>query len=203
MSSDPNDQVLAMQRNLAAKTGVSWPEWLQRGRAAGSSKHGEIVKHLKTVHGIGHGYANLIAHLLKQDASADTGEAGGAVPTVGDGSSPVDDLVAAQYAGKKADLRPIYERLAAAVAAFGDDVELAPKKTYVSLRRKKQFGLVQPSTATRVDVGLNLKGRATSERLEASGSFNAMVTHRVRLSSAADVDASLLGWLREAYDAAG
>ena len=89
------------------------------------------------------------------------------------------------------------------MAAFGDDVELAPKKTYVSLRRKKQFGLVQPSTATRVDVGLNLEGRATSERLEASGSFNAMVTHRVRLSSAADVDASLLGWLREAYDAAG
>ena len=140
MSSDPNDQVLAMQRNLAAKTGVSWPEWLQRGRAAGSSKDGEIVKHLKTVHGIGHGYANLIAHLLKQDASADTGEAGGAVPTVGDGSSPVDDLVAAQYAGKKADLRPIYERLAAAVAAFGDGLELAPEKVRPRRRRSQRRG---------------------------------------------------------------
>jgi hypothetical protein len=31
------------------------------------------------------------------------------------------------------------------------------------------------------DVGLNLKGVRPKGRLEASGSFNAMVTHQVRL----------------------
>ena len=67
-------------------------------------------------------------------------------------------------------------------------------------RRSKQFGLVQPSTATRVDVGLNLKGTAPKGRLEASGSFNSMCTHRVRVETAKDVDAELLGWLRKAYD---
>ena len=189
MSSNPQDQVLVMQRNLAEKTGVSWPQWLARAREAGSEKHGEIVKHLKTAHGLTHGYANLIAHSLKQEAAG--------------GPAPEDDLINAQYAGNKAALRPIYDRLAAAVAAFGGDVELAGKKTYVSLRRKKQFGLVQPSTATRLDVGLNLKGKATTERLEASGSFNAMVSHRVRVSSLDEIDATLLGWLREAYEAAG
>lgn len=70
----------------------------------------------------------------------------------------------------------------------------------LSLRRSKQFGLIQPSTATRVDVGLNLKGTAPKGRLEASGSFNSMCTHRVRLEAAKDVDAELIGWLRKAYD---
>jgi uncharacterized protein DUF5655 len=81
-------------------------------------------------------------------------------------------------------------------------VELSPKKAYVSLRRSKQFGLIQPSAATRLDVGLNLKGVAAKGRLEASGSFNSMCSHRVRLSSAAEVDDELLGWLQRAYEGA-
>lgn len=151
------------------------------------AKHGEIVKLLKEKHGMGHGYANLVAMMaLKADAPEPAG----------------DDLVAAQYAGKKAGLRPAYDKLAAAVAKFGKDVEFAPKKTYVSLRRTKQFALVQPSTADRLDVGINLKGIAAKGRLEASGSFNAMVSHRVRVAGEKDVDAELLGWLRAAYDQA-
>jgi hypothetical protein len=99
-------------------------------------------------------------------------------------------------------LRPIYEALIAAVESFGDDVEIAPKRTYVSLRRKKQFGLIQPSTATRVDVGINLKGVEPAGRLEKSGSFNSMCTHRVRLTEPGQVDDDLIGWLRQAYDQA-
>ena len=88
------------------------------------------------------------------------------------------------------------------IAAFGKDVDLSPKKAYVSLRRSKQFGLIQPSTATRLDVGLNLKGVAPKGRLEASGSFNSMCTHRVRLESVKDVDAELVAWLKQAYEKA-
>ncbi len=72
----------------------------------------------------------------------------------------------------------------------------------MSLRRSKQFGLIQPSTASRVDVGLVLKGVPASGRLEPSGSFNAMVTHRVKVGSAAEVDAELIAWLRRAYQEA-
>ena len=54
---------------------------------------------------------------------------------------------------------------------FGEDVEIAPKMTYTSLRRNQQFGIVQPSTKTRIDIGINLKGYGTTERLESSGSF--------------------------------
>ena len=63
-------------------------------------------------------------------------------------------------------------------------------------------GLIQPSTKTRVDLGLNLKGKVPERRLEAAGSFNSMVSHRVKLSAPGDVDADVVGWLREAYDEA-
>ena len=93
-------------------------------------------------------------------------------------------------------------RVMAAIDRFGP-FEIAPKKTYVSLRRGKQFAILQASTRTRVDVGLNLGAdRETTERLEASGSFNSMVSHRVRLSDAAEVDDELMGWVREAYEGA-
>ena len=111
-----------------------------------------------------------------------------------------DELVDQQYAGAKAPLRPIYDALVAAIEKFGSEVELAPKKAYVSLRRNKQFGLIQPSTKTRVDVGIHLKGTKPTERLEASGSFNSMVSHRVRLSKKQEVDRELVGWLKQAYE---
>jgi predicted transport protein len=108
--------------------------------------------------------------------------------------------VDAQYSGAKSDLRPIYDAVLKLVNKFGKDVEVAPKKAYVSLRRSKQFAIIQPSTKTRVDVGINCKSAKAGKRLEESGSFNSMVSHRVRLESAADVDSELIAWLREAYN---
>ena len=105
------------------------------------------------------------------------------------------------YTGPKAALRPIHDRLLLEIRKSGD-FEEAPKKTYVSYRRNKQFALIQASTATRVDLGINFKNEPVAGRLEASGSFNAMVSHRVRLSSPKDVDAEVKEWLKKAYDAA-
>ena len=179
--------VTKMIANLEERTGKSLAQWLQIARGAQLDKHGQIVKFLKTDHGLTHGYANLVAHEALQSAAAHQDDG---------------DLVAAQYAGKKAGLKPLYDQLIGEISAFGSDLELAPKKAYVSLRRSKQFGLLQPSTATRLDVGLNLKGVAPAGALEASGSFNAMCSHRVRVASADDITPELIGWLRQAYDAA-
>ena len=182
-----DDALATMIANYEKNTGKPLEAWIDIARKAKLAKHGEIVKMLKDRHGMGHGYANLVAQrVLAGDAPAPGGE----------------DLVEAQYAGKKAPLRPLYDQLAKAVGKFGADVELAPKKTYVSLRRSKQFALVQPSTPERLDVGINLKGAAPGGRLEASGSFNAMVSHRVRVTDSKDIDAELLGWLRAVYDQA-
>ncbi len=70
-----------------------------------------------------------------------------------------------------------YDKLMHAIAKFGNDVEVSPKKAYVSLRRKKQFAIIQPSTKTRMDVGLNIKGVKPAGKVEAAGSWNAMCTH--------------------------
>lgn len=186
--SSTDSQIATMEANILEKTGKPVAEWVKIAKASGLEKHGQIVKFLKTDHGFTHGYANLVAHQALT-SSADQHDD--------------DDLVAAQYAGPKADLKPIYDKIIAMVNSFGDDVELAPKKAYVSLRRKKQFALVQPSTKTRVDLGINIKGKPPGGRLEASGSFNAMVSHRVRLESPGDIDSNVKIWLRESYDAAG
>jgi hypothetical protein len=185
--STPADATQSMIRNLEEKTGKPLAEWVRIARQSGHAKHREILGHLKTEHGLTHGYANLVAMTaFESDKPA----------------APDADPAAAQYSGAKASLRPVHDRIVDAVRGFGPDVEIAPKKAYVSLRRKKQFGLVQPSTATRVDVGLNLKETPASGRLELSGSFSEMVSHRVRVSSVEEVDAELVAWLRAAYEAA-
>ncbi|MEK7832506.1 MAG: DUF4287 domain-containing protein [Acidobacteriota bacterium] len=177
-----------MIQNLKEKTGKSLEDWVKIAKAAKLEKHGEVVKFLKTDHGLGHGYANLVAHTLKGESE--------------EGKAAADDPVAAQYSGEKAGLKSIYDALVSAVGKFGGDVEVSPKKTYVSLRRNKQFALIQPTTKTRVDIGINLKGVAPAGKLESSGSFNAMVSHRVRVENLKDVDKELVGWLKAAYDQA-
>ena len=180
----PEQMRASMIANLKANTGKTLPQWLKLVKALKLEKHGQVMKVLKGEHEVSHGYANLITWFHFNP----------------EGEEPAaDDQIGVQYAGKKEGLKPIYEALIKMVNSFGSDVEISPKKAYVSLRRNKQFGLIQPSTATRVDVGLNLKGEPTTKRLEASGSFNSMCSHRVRLSSVKDVDAKLKAWLKKAY----
>lgn len=187
MAKSPEAMTASMIANLKEKTGRDMDFWVAICKGSKLTKHGELVQYLKTEHRITHGYANLIVHTALNSAAA---------------AMPEEDLVEAQYSGAKAGLRSLYEALLALVKQFGTDVEVAPKKAYVSLRRGKQFAIVQPSTATRLDVGINLKGTPATPRLEASGSFNSMVSHRVRLASVDDVDDELARWLRAAYEAA-
>jgi hypothetical protein len=182
MSSD--EMAANLARKLEEATGKPIDEWVKIAKASGETKHMKILNHLRENYGLTYGYANTIA----MQARIPEGEA----PKTG------DELIDAQYSGKES-LRPIYDAIVAMVKDFGEDVEISPKKSYVSLRRSKQFAIVQPSTKTRVDIGIKIKGYEPSGRLEAAGSFNSMVTHRVRVSQVQDVDADLLGWLRMAY----
>lgn len=183
---DFQSELAAMVANLKDRTGRSLEDWQALARASGQTKHGQIVAWLKSEHSLGHGYANLVAHkTLATDA----------------GSQDHDALMQAMFAGPKASMRPAYDRCAAFVASLGG-VEFAPKKGYVSLRRSKQFALLQPSTKERLDIGITLKGVEAEGRLETAGSWNAMVTHRVRVASAGEIDAEVEGWLRRAWEAA-
>ncbi len=177
----PEEMVAKMRENVFEKTGRAVADWFPVLETTGLGKHGELVSHLKTEHGVTHGFAGLIVHDFRAR-----------------GEAPID-LVAAQYTGKKEHLRPIYDAIMAEVEELGSDVEVSPKKAYVSLRRSKQFATVGPATVSAVEVGFNMEGHdVTARLLEGKG----MVTHRVRLGSAEEVDAELVGWIRIAYESA-
>ncbi len=180
--------VKTQMQNIENQSGKPFDDWVKFVRASKLTKAKQIIDLLKSEHGFTYGNANMVAlTVLKVGALSGKGD---------------DELIAEQYGGDKAALKPIYEKLIATIQSFGNDIELAPKKTYMSLRRHKQFGCIQPSTATRLDVGLNLKDVPPTERLELSGSWNSMVSHRVRVTQLKEVDRQLIAWLRQAYDAA-
>ena len=194
------DGIAAQVRNIEARYGRSLPEWFGLIAASGLTKHSEVVAMLKADYGMAHGAAHRVS-LLSRQAAAPAASAPAAPAPVPASPGEVADAL---YTGKKASLRPLHDRLMAMVHALGPDVSLAPKKGYVSLRRpKKQFAKIQPSGAGRIDLGLILPGVPAAGRLEPSGSFNALFTHRVRVTSAGDLDDALAQWLAAAYAAAG
>jgi len=161
-------------------------------KSSGLTKHGELRDMLKRDLGMGHGDANtLVHHVLKSDGAS-------AAETAGKSGAEVLDEI---YSGPKAALRPVHEKLVTAIQPFGE-FEIAPKKGYVSLRRKKQFAMIGPATNTRVEVGLNMKDVPASDRLVAAPP-GGMCQYKVKLTSAAEVDSELIAWIRRAYESAG
>ena len=180
--------------NIEKRSGKSLAELAGIVRASGLSKHGEVRDMLKRELGMGHGDANTLTHHVLNSAN----QSGGTQKAPSTASA--DDVVSGLYSGAKAALRPIHEKLMAEIEKFGE-FEVSPKKTYVSLRRKKQFAMIGPATNTRVEVGLNTKGLSATERLVEMPP-NSMCNYKVRLGSEAEVDATLIAWLKRAFDGA-
>ena len=140
----PEEMAQKMLSNLEDKTGKPLADWKKLLAKQNFDKHGQMVKFLKSEHGVTHGFANLIAHETRGSAAQ---------------HSSSDDLVSAQYSGAKADLKPIYDR------ADPGDQQVRERRGSVAQedlrqpsRRKKQFALIKPATKTRIDIGIQLKG---------------------------------------------
>ena len=168
------------------KTGKTLEQWIKVVQKTKLDKHKAIIDYLKAEHGFTHGYANLVA-LKARGADA--------------ASHDADDLLTNQYKGKES-LKPIYDELLKKISKFGKDITITQKKDSVSFIRKKQFALIKPATKTRIDLGLKLKDKPTTDRLGNSGPFGTMCTHRVQLTDKKEVDKELLEWLKEAYEKA-
>lgn len=187
------DKAVATQlSNIEKRTGKSLEELTTLVQESGLSRHGELVAMLKSTLGMGHGDANLVVHVARK--------AGEPSPAPAQ-ERPVGQLLDELYTGPKATLRPIHERLLEELERVGA-YEWVPKKSYISYRRKKQFAMIGPATNTRVELGLNMKGVAATERLQALPAGQ-MCNYKVRLTEVEQVDAELMGWLRVAYEASG
>ena len=174
--------------NIETRSGKSLVELAKLVKSSGLAKHGEVVSMLKVKLKLGHGDANAIAHYAKSLDAPTPAE------TPGDATDEI-------YSGGKADLRPIHDAVMKKLAGFGE-FEIAPKKGYLSLRCKKQFCTIGPTTKTRIDVGINLKGIEGTDRFVAQPAM-AMCQFKVGIASIADVDKELASWLKKAFDAAG
>lgn len=189
---DSLDKAVQTQlNNIQKKTGKTLEELTALIAASGLTKHGEIRDMLKRDLGLGHGDANTLTHVALQSDGARAAQAKGL---------SIDQVVDAIYSGGKAPLRPIHDKLMAAINQFGE-FEIAPKKGYVSLRRSRQFAMITPATKSRVEVGLNAKELEATDRLLAMPK-GSMCHFRVNLSDPEQVDDELIGWIRSAYDAA-
>jgi predicted transport protein len=189
MSSEALNNAYATQiANIEKSTGKKLEHWIAIVNNSSFAKHGELVSFLKEKHGFTHGNANTIVHFAKQSHA---------------GAPENDtDWIAEQYKGKE-NLKQWYDKIIEEINKFGNDVELTPKKTYVSLRRKKQFAIIQPSTKDRLDVGINIKGVAPSGKAEDGKKWNAMCTHRIKVEEENAINKDLFRWIKQAYEQAG
>jgi len=186
------DQAVQNQlKNMQTRTGKSLEELFTFIKQSGLVKHGEIRQMLISTLAMGYGDAVILAshYLAQTNPSQTTGQAEG------------EDVLDTLYSGSRTGLRPIHELVMEKITQFGE-FEIAPKKNYISLRRKRQFAMLGPGTRGRVELGLNMKGLEGTDRLIAQEP-GGMCQYKVFLSSMEEVDAELIAWLRQAYDSAG
>jgi len=187
--STPEKAVETQLNNIQTKTGKTLAQLSAIVKKSGLTKHGEIRAMLQKDLGLSYGDANALVHHALQSDGMSAAKAAGAT---------TDDVLDGIYTGPKASLRPIHEKLMTAIQKFGE-FEIAPKKGYVSLRRKKQFAMVGPTTNTRVEVGLNMKDATAGDRLVAQPK-GSMCNFVVKLTDAKDVDKALIEWIQRAYE---
>lgn len=188
---DLDKTVETMLKNIEAKTGKGLPDFAKVIAKSGLTKHGELRSMLMEKFDLGHGQANMVVHLaLKSD-----GQSAAAAKGLSAG-----DVLREIYAGHQ-DLRGIHDKIVLLLDQLGD-WEAAPKKGYISYRRKKQFLMVGPKTKTAIEVGLSAKSLPADPRLRVMPPAS-MCRYTTRVGSAAEVDATLRGWIKTSYDEAG
>ena len=178
--------------NIQAKTGKTPQDFLalaeEKGLLKEGVKTGQIVAWLKEDYGLGQGHAMAIVLTLQNATQPRLSKA---------------DQINRHFKGERARWREPYEKLLAKVGQFGPDVSTAPTNTYISILRKgKKLAIVQES-AERLYIGIKHKEAEPTGRFEAAGTWNSMVTQRVRISDPAQIDGEVLAWLKQAYEAAG
>ena len=179
---------------LKQKTGRTLEEWLKLIKKEGPPTEKERRDWLKGIHGLGTNSAWWLA-----ERSFGKGEEMG---------EPDDYLKAAEgyvekmFAGKKADLRPLYDKLLQIGLKTGKDAKACPCQTIVPLYRNHVFAQIKPTTQTRIDLGFALGDMKTPKRLSDTGGYQKKdrITHRIEITSLKDIDDDVKHWLKAAYD---
>ena len=189
----------AVVANMKTKTGRSLEEWIAFVKSKGPKTEEARRDWLKKTYGLGTNYAWWIAGRSVGKDEGDTDP----VKYLAEAEKYVED----QYPESKAALRPIYEKLLDTGLALGNDVKACPCKTMVPLFRKHAIAEIKAATQTRVDLGLALgkyTGKLPKRLLDTGGAKKKdRITHKISLTSPAEVDAEVSRWMRKAYELDG
>jgi hypothetical protein len=185
--------VQAQIDNIQKKTGRTFEELSAMVTDSGLTQHSRLRNMFMRELNLIYGDANALVHAILQSDGRRAAEAKGL-----NGDAVLDEI----YSGPKAALRPIHAALMAEIVTFGE-FETLPKKGYVSLRRKKQFAMIGPATNARVEIGINSKDLAADVRLLEQPKGTNVCNFVVRVTDPAQVDATLIGWIRTAFEGAG
>jgi hypothetical protein len=180
--------------NLKHKTGKSLGEWVAFINKEGPPGEVERRAWLKDTHGLGTNYSWWLAERSMGKGGEDDSPEAYLKAAV--------QYVEAQYSGKKAPLRPAYERLLRLGLKLGKDVKVCPCKTMVPLYRTHVFAEITPKSQTRIDLGLSLRGQKPPKRLVPAPhpEKKDRITHLVSISTVSDIDGTVERWLRKAYE---
>jgi len=189
-SQSPDKMMAAVTESMHARTGRTLEEWVSLVRASGVDPldQNAVRRWLKSEHGVPQNSRWAIA-----DAAARA--AGWVRPEV-------EEYIDQQYAGAKAELRPIFDQLRTAIEALGDDVTVAGRSTYTPFVRRRQFVAIAAATRSRVDVGLRYT-RAPESKLLTSATAPGQATHKLSLTAPEQVTEEVERLLRVAYDQNG
>jgi hypothetical protein len=179
---------------LREKTGRSLEEWLELVKTEGPATEKERREWLKQQFQLGSNSAWWIAERAEGKGTWDDDPESYLRAAVG--------YVDAMFAGPKAGLRPLYAELLKLGRSMGEDVRVCPCQTIVPLYRQHVFAQIKPTTRTRIDFGFALGDTEATGRLIDTGGFakKDRITHRIAITSLADIDDEVERWLRVSYD---
>jgi hypothetical protein len=188
MPKSPKEMGEAIVRNLPAKTGRTFEQWVALLKKEGPGTRKARVAWLKSQHQLGTVTAMFIA------AEA---EGRGIVSQYADEGALLDGM----FSGAKSGLRPLYDELARIARKLGKDLDLTVCKTYVGVRRGRQFAMIKPTTRTKLDLCLVLPGVKPAGRLLKAGSIGGeRMTHRVEIAAKKEIDGEVKAWIKAAYE---
>ena len=181
---------------LKPKTGRSLDEWLAFIKKEGPATEAERRDWLKKKHGLGRNSAWWLAERSVGKGGEDD------TPEVY--LRTAEKYVGEMYAGGKAKLLPIYEALLDLALGMGPEAKACPCKTIVPVYRNHVFAQIKPTTQTRIDLGfcfLKLGKKPPKRFIDTGGAKKGdRITHRVEITSPAQIDAEVKRWLKTAYD---
>jgi hypothetical protein len=171
---------------LTEKTGVDLTTWMGRIEASSLTKNPEIIKWIKADYGLNHLQSNFLAMIFRN----------GGKPVYSAG----DDLMESLFE-KKEVWRPVYDVLAQRIAAEIAGVQFLPKKTYVSITGKREFGVARMMTKE-IRVGMDLGDEPFGSYVQQGKGLGAMprISHMIVVKSEDDITDELLAHLKDANE---